>query len=145
MNKDLFTLFLPIFWAIVSTMIGLVLYKSSSALFEQTQGNDTDKKRIRLAGSVTIAALAFYGMKTATPSSRLLIASPGMISVEGAFSFDKLQESSIALDRLALEVQGCVSTIDDQRCREKINEFKDRTRQLVNLSAHMNSGEQSSK
>ena len=54
----------PVVWAIVATAIGLVLYKSSSALIEQRKEGRT----IRLTGSVAIAVLTFFGLRWASHS-----------------------------------------------------------------------------
>ncbi|ESZ56002.1 hypothetical protein X727_33005 [Mesorhizobium sp. L103C119B0] len=68
---EILKLLLPVFWAVVSTGVGVILYRTSSALFESKQLKDGTTRRLRLAGSVTIAALAFLGMWYATPRESL--------------------------------------------------------------------------
>lgn len=129
MNLDILSLLLPILWAVIATGIGLVLYKTSEALFESTSVSNVGKRRIRLVGSVTIAALAFYGMKLATPSDRLRV-SPSV--PEGAIvvktsDVESLHNLSIKLDRAAFEAQGCVNTLDSADCSDKLSTMQEQT------------------
>src|SRR4051794_14213358 len=64
-------MFLPVMWAIVATAIGVILYKSSDAFFEQVNTGKGTKRQLKLAGSITIAAVAFYGMYYVTPRAAL--------------------------------------------------------------------------
>lgn len=60
--------FLPILWTIVSTIVSLILYKSSSAFFESKRSREGETRRIRLVGSIVIAALVFLALWRATPA-----------------------------------------------------------------------------
>jgi hypothetical protein len=66
-----FSALLPVIWAVVSTIIALVLYRTSSAFFMQNDVTKTRTRRIRLVGSVVIAALTFLGLRYATPTPLL--------------------------------------------------------------------------
>jgi hypothetical protein len=126
MTLDTLSLLLPILWALIATVVGLLLYKTSEALFESKQKDETGTKRLRLLGSVTIAALAFYGMKYATPSERLRAAP---IIPEGSIvlkrnDVENLHGLTVKLDRSSLDLQGCLTTLDAADCREKIVEVQ---------------------
>src|SRR5580700_9207361 len=102
--SDTLTLVLPILWVLVATFVGLVLYKSSSAIFRG--------KGLRLTGSVVIAGLAFYGMLRATPSGRLQPVQPGR-SLVSSNDLERALQMSQQLDRQVLELQGCAATLAD--------------------------------
>jgi hypothetical protein len=54
---------MPVVWTIVSTVVGLALYRTSEAIVQV--------RSARVAGSAAIALLAFYGLYRATPTSLL--------------------------------------------------------------------------
>src|SRR5260370_25129251 len=97
MSREIKVAVLPCLWALLATVIAVSLYKTSSALFEETQG----KRRIRLTGSVTIAALAFYGLKWATPDMPKV--QPGMQTVS-TVDLKRSYDVAVSLDRAALEL-----------------------------------------
>jgi|HubBroStandDraft_6_1064221.scaffolds.fasta_scaffold259753_2 hypothetical protein len=124
MSCEALTLFLPVIWALVGTAIGLLLYKSSSALY---QG-----KGLRLTGSVVIAALAFYGMLRATPSGRLAGPQEGMSMVHSN-TLDAAREMTKGLDRKVLELQACAATLADQSCQKQLLDLKVESSALANF------------
>jgi hypothetical protein len=136
MDLDTLTLLLPIAWAITATLIGLLLYKSSTAFFDQSTNANQQTKRIRLTGSVVIAALAFYGLKLTTPAERLLGSRKDMVTVD-INALERVKDSSRTLDRAVLEVQGCVATTLDSTCERKITELKIQSTALVQTIANM--------
>jgi hypothetical protein len=123
MTQELLSLVLPVLWALIGTLIGLLLYRSSSAFFSSTQKTQKGTRAIRLTGSIAIAAIAFYGMKAATPPERLLGARQGTVLVP-EYKVNELAEFITQLDRTALEVQACVATIVDETCKEKTQSLK---------------------
>ncbi|TAT71063.1 hypothetical protein [Rhizobium ruizarguesonis] len=66
---------IPVAWIVVSTIVGLVLYRSSKAFF--TQKDPQNSRQIRLTGSVVIAALAFIALWKTTPNEMLVGMSEG--------------------------------------------------------------------
>jgi hypothetical protein len=117
-TTDLVTLLLPVLWAIISAAIALVLYRTSEALFESVERSKTRTRRIRLAGSVAIAALAFYGMSKYTPSSRLTWDTRGIVT--------GLNE----IDRDVLDAQGALAANDIQTCGSALRRLQHAAAQL---------------
>src|SRR5215467_11904438 len=109
--------FLPVAWAIVATIIGLVLYKSSEALFEQTRRSSGETRRIRLVGSVVIAAVAFGGMKYSTPSAVLDPYPADSLLISKAKIQMLLDQSSRVEDSL-LPLGACLSLEAGKQCQK---------------------------
>jgi hypothetical protein len=92
---------LPVIWAIVSTIIALLLYKTSKALFvsdeKRSENENKVRRRLSLAGSVVIAGIAFVGMKYATPIGNITESGVDRISTVQAKacakSFERLKTS----------------------------------------------------
>lgn|GEM_PF-2921978 len=145
MSQDVLTLLLPVIWAIIATVIGLALYKTSDAFFESTQKNKQGAKKIRLVGSVTIAALAFYGMRLATPSQRLQGINEGAVIVNSS-DVKALYELSTKLDNSSLELEGCVHTEDIEDCSRKVEDVRNQISSLnASLIKIMRESEQTTK
>jgi hypothetical protein len=102
---DMITLVLPVIWAIVATIIGIVLYRTSSALFHSVERSKTRTRTIRLTGSVAIAAFAFFAMKLATPTERLRTTNTVVASQIGE------------IERATLEAQAALTNDDPSTCR----------------------------
>lgn len=120
MSKSDYLLLLPIGWAIVATGIGLLLYKSSSALIQQK-----DKTRtLRFTGSAAIAALAFFGLRWASHQLMDLVPVDNMIEI---------QNTAKNLDRKLLEVQACAATLADDACQQKVREAKEQSGSLAEM------------
>jgi hypothetical protein len=115
---EVLTLVLPVVWAIAATVVGLILYKTSAALFESKTTDKTRSKRIRLTGSVTIAALSFVGMWYATPSERLKSA-----------DMATLRAIAADIDRESLEMAACSST--RTCCMQEVEKVRALAGQLV--------------
>lgn len=115
--RDLTVIFLPVIWAIVATGIGMLLYRSSKALFT---ASTTQVRGIRLTGSAAIAAVAFFGIKWATPAATLNVVDPGQVVVSQsaletvAAKADDLEDELVTANG---DVATCVSVID---CRERV-------------------------
>jgi len=99
-------------------------------LFDKSDTNEKQRTRIRLTGSVTIAALAFYGLKLATPAERLLGSRQNTVNIEIS-AVTNFQESARRLDRSVLEIEGCVTTEVDDVCKRKIVDLKSQSTALV--------------
>lgn len=105
------TLLLPILWAIVSTTIGLLLYKSSRAVIEDLVVDEDRRSKIRLTGSFAIAILAFFAMKSATPETRLQSIPPGYVAVEKSI-LTTIARGSQQISRSALNLAAATSVGD---------------------------------
>lgn len=105
------TLLLPILWAIVSTTIGLLLYKSSRAVIEDLVVDEGRRSKIRLTGSFAIAILAFFAMKSATPETRLQSIPPGYVAVEKSI-LTTIARGSQQISRSALNLAAATSVGD---------------------------------
>jgi hypothetical protein len=123
------SLFLPVIWAAVSTVVALLLYRTSSAFFSQTEKNKSGTRVIRLTGSVVIAAVAFLGMKAATPSQLLLGEDPGLVSVSVS-QLDELSALSITVEQTSLALSGCLAAIVNQSCLDKARTLSGDTARL---------------
>ena len=109
---EVIVLLLPVIWALVATGIGLVLYRSSRALFSSQESSATAKK-IRLTGSVVIAALFFLLIRQATPSGNLTSIPKGsvILSADRAAQLSRLGEQ---IEAEAVEFNACLSALDPQ-------------------------------
>ena len=114
-------LLLPVIWATTATIIGLLLYKSSKAFFSNELKNGATSKRIRLVGSVVIAAAAFLGMKISTPSASLDLQDEDEIQLNKS-EMNQLVKNFKKLDRALMEGMGCYSAIDSSYCLLKLEE-----------------------
>jgi HAMP domain-containing protein len=104
-------LLMPVIWALVATGIGLLLYKSSSALFEQEIRNTTKTRRLRATGSVAIAAAAFLGMWRATPTDTYQ-------------TLEEVGRLAGEVERKLLMVSACDATSCSDACSDRINEVQ---------------------
>jgi hypothetical protein len=120
---EILTLLLPAVWALIASGIGLLLFKSSEAVFESVERANKRTKRLRLAGSVLIAVFAFWGMKGATPAGRLRGREEGTIPVP----ISKVEESfdvATRLDRATLELSGCIERSSCSLCRNDAEQVR---------------------
>ena len=129
MSMDLVRATIPVVWALVGTLIGLVLYKSSSAFFEQTQKSEGSTRRIRLVGSVVIAALVFLGLRQSTPTP-LLTGVPGNSKLVRSAEILGLSEVADQADAAMLSLTGCASISRPDQCRVEMDVVKDRIGQI---------------
>jgi hypothetical protein len=106
---------IPVVWAIVSSALALVLYKTSSALFEQK----TDVQRLQLVGSIVIAGAIFGALRWATPTS-LVTGTPRdsvIVSKKSLAAIaSTIQETKNAIDRLS----ACTAIAPPQECRAEM-------------------------
>lgn len=137
MNKPELLLLLPVLWAIVATAIGLVLYRSSNAFFESDRLPSLPAKQIRLTGSVVIAALAFLGMRQATPVSAMEDAVAGM-RARPEHEYGTLVESSRRLESQMMELAGCAEMTQSLvGCQSDISAARRSSQQVRELSEAM--------
>jgi hypothetical protein len=102
------------------TVIGLVLYKSSGALFEQRTHKEGGVRRIWLVGSVCIAALAFFGLRQSTPAELLT----GVPSSSKVVSITELRAAREALEQAnaaIVRLKACVSVTPASNCTGEID------------------------
>jgi hypothetical protein len=127
-SGELIRLLLPVIWAIVSTAIGLILYRTSSAFFEDTQQTQGSKRKIRIVGSICIAALAYIGLWRATPTSLQVgvpLDSQLVRQVDIHAAGESIQEAAAAVTRL----EGCATIAPPVQCRREIDLVSDRVAQ----------------
>ena len=107
MSQVSWALLLPMLWAIVSAAIGLILYKSSTALVAG-DGNvgPFRSKEVRLTGSVAIAALVAVGLWYATPEAALDVAARDARIVPQS-RLVALHEASLLTESRMAEVAAC--------------------------------------
>lgn len=132
MLRDYVVLLLPVAWAVIATLIGIVLYRSSEAVFENFTGSNGAKRSLRLTGSVVIAALAFYGIKVSTPAQNLVAANPGMAQVpvaEVRLAISKANEN--VNDLVVLE--SCLELDQSGKCRDQLTVLQNRARELQQI------------
>ena len=124
------TLMLPVIWAVVATGIGLLLYKSSRAVFEDSaQRQGLRNRRIRLTGSIVIAAIAFLGMERSTPRERLYELPVGSLIVQRS-AIQEMYENAVEIDRLSLELAGTLARESGIQGRPKLEALRVQTASL---------------
>lgn len=138
-TEELIRLLLPVIWAIVSTLIGLILYKTSSAFFEESRQNEGFKRKMRLMGSVVIAALTYLALWQSTPTAlQLGVPDDSMIvrRADIAASSEDVKEAAAAIIHLV----GCTEITSAAQCASEIELVSDRIsnadRKLDSLLKH---------
>lgn len=124
-TEELIRLLLPVIWAVVSTLIGLILYKTSSAFFEESHQREGFKRKIRLMGSVVIAALTYLALWQSTPSSLQLGVPDDSITVRStdiAAASEDVKEAAAAIIHLV----GCTEITSAAQCVREIELVSDR-------------------
>jgi hypothetical protein len=110
------TFIIPIMWVIVATAAGLILYKSSTAVFVGQNRSPDGTKRLRLAGSACIAALVFYGLKWSTPEDALHPATTSQLQELS----DMLQHARNQVDQLF----ACTKIAPPVECKTEIESLR---------------------
>lgn len=118
--RDYLITLLPVLWAIVSTAIALILYRTSEGLFEQRGTNKSTTRRIRLTGSVVIAALAFVGMAKTTPQHVMTI-DPGDAAILPLSEVRLLRDRIAVLEDQFIELKGCVNVKGAENCVSQLD------------------------
>ncbi|WP_322418910.1 hypothetical protein [Mesorhizobium huakuii] len=132
---ELLRLILPIIWALTATAIGLVLYRSSSAFFEQKRNKDGETRRIRLVGSVVIASIAFFGLQHVTPDSSLTGVPPDSILIS-KFELTEIQEAAEQANAAMGDLLGCAAITTPSQCKAEMDVVRDRLNNIrVRLDA----------
>jgi hypothetical protein len=101
-------LMMPVLWVIVATIVGLILYKTSSAFFAESKKSKQATRNLRLTGSVVIAAGAFLLMKFATPDELRTLTPKGTILVDQA-SIDVIVKRAADLENGLVRAGGCTA------------------------------------
>lgn len=123
--KEFIPVLLPIIWAIVATIIGLILYRSSEAFFEQSRSGDGNKRRIRIVGSITISALVYLGLWNATPESAAAgFGSEVFVISKNDFNsaITILNEATAAISR----IEACTTVTSLSGCGNEISTARNR-------------------
>lgn len=136
----MFLLLLPIAWVVVASAVGVFLYRSSQAVFEEWSRQQSSTgaqggRRIRFVGSVVIAGAAFFALRHATPDQLLHVLPEGQVAVN-ARDLETLTNEAREIDRVALEVLACGTAFDNGCCVAKAMSLRDVS---VPHSAHMSS------
>jgi hypothetical protein len=122
---DLLRVFLPVIWAFASTLMGLVLYRSSAALFEQTKKKDGEVRRIRLVGSIVIAAVIYLGLWKATPVDTLMIVPSGSKMLRASDLHDMVEQLREA-DAAFSSLEACMAITPPSQCRAEVDILRGR-------------------
>ena len=117
------TLLLPIIWAVISAIIALLLYKTSDAFFDSTKLKGDKRYKIRVVGSILIAGAVFYALKVSTPEARLEAIDPEIRLVE-KLTLKQLDNEIYGIDRISLELSGCIAVNDSIQCKKRIEELR---------------------
>ena len=111
---------LPIIWAVVATLVALALYKTSKAFFEGRSANDGGQvRRIRLVGSVVIAAVTFGALWRVTPVQDIRNLDPTsrvereyLAELEEAARALRIEKDRLEACRSMTELSQCASQVD---------------------------------
>lgn len=106
---------LPIAWAIIATIIALILYRTSDALFEQSFPGEGERRRVKLVGSIAIAAVVFLGLARFTDLSPFT----EMTAREQRVSTSALNDHRRAITGLRREyeeLRGCMAIAPAREC-----------------------------
>jgi hypothetical protein len=123
-------LFLPVVWAITSTILGLIVYRGSSVLFEKTQRDEWPIRRVRLVGSICIAALAYLGFCEATPSALQIGISEDAMSIRKVdiqAVIEALEQANASVSSL----DACVAISSSTQCQSELNSVRTRIRESL--------------
>jgi hypothetical protein len=118
---ELIRLFLPVIWAFTGTIIGLVLYRSSAAFFEQTKRKEGEVRRIRLVGSICIAGVVFLGLWNATPAS-IQKGVPDDAKLVRRVEVQAAAESLEQANAAATALIACATITPPAQCRAELQE-----------------------
>jgi hypothetical protein len=132
-NVELLRALLPVLWAVVSTFIGLVLYRSSAAFFEQTRQKPGSTRKIRLVGSICIAAIAFYGLRESTPTA-LLTGVPKDSQLIRSSDLQGIVEAAEQADSALLKLTACANITQPSQCQAELSAVRDRISQVRDLT-----------
>jgi hypothetical protein len=126
MIMEVVRLFLPVIWALVGTLIGLVLYRSSSAFFEQVKRKNGAVRKVRLVGSICIAAVVYLGLWRATPTSL----QTGVPDDSKLVPKQELRAAVEALEQAVAavsSVEGCAAAAAASKCQSELATLRART------------------
>jgi len=108
-------------WALVATVIGLLLYRSSKAFFELNNTTPKRSQTIRAAGSIVIAGIAFFAMQRAAPSW-IISESPNGVMISHA-NFADLRSATRRMDNTVLELKACLSIGNTQKSGAQLSDL----------------------
>ncbi len=118
MNEYIFII-APIVWACVSTILSLVLYKTSESFFEEERKTDGAIRRIRLVGSTVIAALIFLGLAKYTSMEAMRGIASGLVRIP-SHQISQIQDSVTNLVDSKQKLAMCVELSALNECQLEI-------------------------
>jgi hypothetical protein len=128
---EYFLYILPVIWALTSTLVALLLYRSSKAFFSQTESVQGRTRRVRLVGSIVIAAVVFLGLRSASPSRDV---SPDDTVLHRA-EFNALMGALADLRSASDALEVCLNMTAVSECREQVETLRaqaSRSRAAIN-------------
>ena len=127
-------LLLPIVWAIVATVVGLILYKTSRAFIQDTSVEATGRpskeaefksekrRRIRLTGSIAIATVTFAGLWYATVN---------LVDSRTEQVLQEFERNAVEIDRRLLSAQAAISSGNDLTARADLEGLQQANRRSL--------------
>jgi hypothetical protein len=116
-------LFLPIGWVVVSAFVGVLLYRTSDALYESLSKSEASRKRLKLTGSIVIAAVTFLGIYYVTPRGALDPRPAGMQYVP-VVEVQRLLDAVTAVQDQALALSACLSINASRDCSGQVQDIQ---------------------
>jgi hypothetical protein len=121
--REYLVILLPVVWLLGATIVGLILYKSSEAFFEKRGQSANHQKRIRIAGSALIAAIAFLGLRESTPVDTLRVNTPGTSLVRDADLMALVRTLQRIEDQLVV-LRSCIAIDQRGTCGDQLTEVQ---------------------
>jgi hypothetical protein len=113
---------LPIAWAIISTVIALLLYRTSDAFFEQQVPDEKGRRRIKLVGSIVIAGVVFLGLAKFTDMSQFSEIAANQQRVSRAALIEHRQAMT-SLRNTYEELRGCIAIARKDQCDNEMEKL----------------------
>jgi hypothetical protein len=131
-------LFLPIGWVVVSSVVGVLLYRTSDAFFDSLSKDDTSRKRLKLTGSIVIAAVTFFGIYYVTPRGALDPMPSGMQYVS-TVALQRFTDNVGAVQDKMLSLSGCLSISPPKDCAGQLQDVQSSVGSLEQSANHLES------
>jgi hypothetical protein len=130
--------FLPIIWVVVSTAVGLILYKTSKAFFEHgSQRADGQVRRVRLVGSVVIAGATLLALWKVTPNEALSDLSDPRARIPREFVAE-LREASRGLDLAMGQLEACAAVTVAGQCEAELSAVSAASDRVMKIAEQLN-------
>jgi hypothetical protein len=116
-------LFLPIGWVLISAFVGVLLYRTSDALYESLSKDERSRKRLKLTGSIVIAGVTFLGIYYVTPGEALDPRPEGMQYVAIVDVQRLLDGARTERDQMLL-LSACLSIDPPKDCSDQLQQVQ---------------------